>query len=126
MSLIRDCTQYMYNQLKQTNMTEQTKFFKWQNTLLPDQISQEIYSEPKLIKVISFETFTDYNECLKAGRTQDYSMPDSYGGPYLSILVSRNKSSLEMLCSNTNHGHINIKQEEIDLMPDLARTSIDY
>ena len=70
-------------------------FYKWQNSFVPDPISREVYNEPDLIKIISYETFTDFDECMKAGREQDYSVPHSYDGPYLCILGCKDKQELE-------------------------------
>ena len=99
-------------------------FYKWQNVILPDQVSKETFDEPDHVKVISFETFTDFDECKKAGREQDYTLPHSYDGPYLCILSSKDKQSLEIIYANNSQNDkidasdIEVHEEQIDPLPD--------
>ncbi len=108
-------------------MAEKTTFYKWQNIIVPDKTSREKYRAPRLIRVISDDTFTDYYQCMDAGRKNDFMIPDCYGGPYLSILSSKKKQALRVLCGEVRNGkldakHKHVKEEQIDVMTDPPET----
>ncbi len=108
-------------------MAEKTTFYKWQNIIVPDKTSREKYRAARLIRAISDDTFTDYYQCMDAGRKNNFMIPDSYGGPYLSILSSKKKQALRILCGEVRNGnldakHKHVKEEQIDAMTDPPET----
>ena len=99
-----------------SNLTLQfNMFYKWRHIIVPN-------TEKSLIKFISAQTFTNRNECVEAARGHGHAIPDSYGGPYLQLLYSRDHHSLENVYNKNKRGEIaiidaNVFIEDIDPMP---------
>ncbi len=104
-----------------TTMASKQIYYKWQNIIVPDSATQENFDQVELIRYISSNTFTEYDECLEEGRDQDYTLPDSYDGPFLCILSSENEQDLENYRLNSQDGKPgSVQEKQIDLLPELT------
>ncbi len=106
-------------------------YYKWKHAILPDDKSREIHKQPERIDIVSSETFTDFDSCFRAGREEDYSIPNCFGGPYMSILQCDNKQSLEILHANTKNAKIDasdltVNELQIDRIPETTKETKVY
>ncbi len=103
-------------------MAEEQVYYKWKNTILPDEKSIKTENKPERIVMISAWTFTDFDVCVKTGRKQDYNFPDSFQGPYLSIIGGKDKQALQAAYENSLKGKVddsndNFYEKQIDMIP---------
>ncbi len=59
------------------------EYYKWKLAIFPDEKSRVQHNEPKVIEIISPETFTDFDKCFESGRKYHLDIPHSYQGPFM-------------------------------------------